>query len=270
MNSIHPLAPRFDAVIVHGGGGLIRTDLNIPVWKLLAETDVILSQAAVRQPDTKMFRTWEVAGDSHVDAQFVSYSRRLSQRDGSPIAPGFTPGLGGRGAALSQPSAPAATPATPAPAAPLGQIPRGNCDRPSYSRIPFHYVMSAALDHLVDWVKTGTPPPSAPPIEVSSAGPPAVIGRDAHGNARGGIRLSQHDVPTGVNTGQNSGPGFCRLNGSFEPFDRATLESLYPTHDAYVAAVRQMTDQNVKAGYILKNAAEATIAEAQHADVSRR
>ena len=72
VNSIHPLAPRFDAVIVHGGGGLIRTDLTIPVWKLLAETDVILSQAAVRQPDTKMFRTWEVAGDSHVDAQFVS------------------------------------------------------------------------------------------------------------------------------------------------------------------------------------------------------
>ena len=28
INSVHPLAPVFDAVVVHGGGGKIRTDLN--------------------------------------------------------------------------------------------------------------------------------------------------------------------------------------------------------------------------------------------------
>jgi hypothetical protein len=67
VNSVHPLAHVFDAVIVHGGGGLIRIDLDIKMWKLLSETDVILSQAAVRQPDTNNVRTWEVAGDSHVD-----------------------------------------------------------------------------------------------------------------------------------------------------------------------------------------------------------
>jgi hypothetical protein len=32
VNSIHPLAPVFDAVIVHGGGGRIRTELSVPVW----------------------------------------------------------------------------------------------------------------------------------------------------------------------------------------------------------------------------------------------
>jgi Alpha/beta hydrolase domain len=270
VNSVHPLAPRFDAVILHGGGAGVRTDLTIPVWKLLAETDVILSQAAIRQPDTKMFRTWEVAGDSHVDVQFVSYSRQLSQRDGNPVAPGFTPGLGGRGGSPAQPaSAAPAVSAPPAATARPGEIPRGNCERPSYSRIPFHYVMAAAVDHLVTWVKTGTPPPSAPPIEVTSPGPPATIVRDERGNARGGIRLSQHEVATGVNTGQNSGPGFCRLNGSYEPFDAATLTSLYPTHDAYVAAVRAATDRNLKAGYILKTAAEATMTEAQRAHVGR-
>ena len=88
----------FDAVILHGGGSRVRTDLDIPVWKLLAETDV-QNQAANRQPDTNRFRTWEVAGDSHVDIKFTSYSRQLAARDGSPSAPAAAPagGRGGRG-----------------------------------------------------------------------------------------------------------------------------------------------------------------------------
>ena len=54
---VHPLAPVFDAVVPHGGGGRIRDDLtNVKVFKLLAETDVIDDQASVRQPDTANFR----------------------------------------------------------------------------------------------------------------------------------------------------------------------------------------------------------------------
>jgi hypothetical protein len=94
VNSVHPLAKVFDAVILHGGGSRVRTDLDIPVWKLLAETDV-QNQAANRQPDTNKFRTWEVAGDSHVDIKFTSYSRQLATRDGSPSAPAAGGG-GGR------------------------------------------------------------------------------------------------------------------------------------------------------------------------------
>src|SRR5262249_15534973 len=110
VNSVHPLARVFDAVIVHGGGAAIRTDLNLKVWKLLAETDVILNQAAVRQPDTNSFRTWEVAGDSHVDVQFTGYSRQISQRDGNPVAPGFVPGArGGTPASTGAASAPSST-----------------------------------------------------------------------------------------------------------------------------------------------------------------
>ena len=211
VNSVHPLAPLFDAVVVHGGGGRIRTDLgSLKVWKLLAETDVIGNQASVRQPDTASFRSWEVAGTSHVDQQFVASSRRLSQRDETPRAPSA-----------------------------LGTA--NPCDRPSYSQVPFYYVMNAAFDHLQRWVKDGTLPPTASPIETSSVGPPAVITRDDRGNALGGIRVSAHAVPTGVNTGQNSGPGFCRLNGSHVDFDAATLTGLYPTKSAYVSGVKAVT-----------------------------
>jgi hypothetical protein len=259
VNSVHPLAPIFDAVVVHGGGGRIRSDLGtLKVWKLLSETDVLGSQASVRQPDTANFRSWEVAGDSHVDQQFVASSRKLMQRDGSPVAPGTTPGAGRATTSAAGTTAPAE----------IGNA--SPCDRPPYSHVPFHYVMNAAFDLLQRWVKDGTLPPTAPPIETSSAGPPAVITRDDRGNALGGIRLAEHAVPTGVNTGQNAGPGFCRLYGSHTDFDAATLASLYPTHNAYVSAVKAVTEKNLKSGYILQVDADATIAAAEKSDVGKR
>jgi len=254
VNSVHPLVPVFDAVVIHGGGGKIRTDLNIKVFKLLSETDVINNQAANRQPDTDNFRSWEVAGDSHVDTQFTASSGALGRRDGNPVAPGFTPG--GRGGSAN------ASTAGRGPAV---------CERPSYSHVPFYQVMDAAFDHLQKWIKDGIAPPSAPPIEVTSVGPPAVIVRDKAGNSlAGGIRLAEIAVPTGVNTGQNSGPGFCRLYGSHEDFDPATLNSLYASHSAYVAAVKDVTERNLEAGYILRREADATIAAAEKSTVGRR
>jgi hypothetical protein len=256
LNSVHPLDPVFDAVILHGGGSRIRTDLTIKVWKLNSETDVIIGQGAVRQPDTDNFRTWEVAGDSHVDTQFIASRSKLAARDGNPIAPGFTPGLRGGSDA-----------AAPAPQLAAGASP---CDQPPYSDVPFYQVMAAALDHLVMWVKAGKAPPTAPSIDITSAGPPAAIARDADGNsAGGGIRLARLAVPIAVNTGQNSGPGFCRLYGSHVDFDQTKLASQYPTHAQYVAAVRAATEKNLKAGYILRPDADATIAAAEKSAIGK-
>ena len=257
VNSVHPLDPVFDAVILHGGGGRIRTDLKIKIWKLNSETDVIIGQAAVRQPDTDNFRTWEVAGDSHVDTQFIASRGKLVARYGNPIASGFSPGL--RGASAAPASA-------PSPQLAGGASP---CDQPPYSDVPFYHVMAAALDHLVAWVRDGKAPPTAPPIDLSSTSPVA-IARDADGNSSGGgIRLAGIAVPMAVNTGQNSGPGFCRLYGSHVAFDHAKLVSRYPTHAAYVNAVRAVTDQNLKAGFILKPEADATIAAAEASAIGK-
>ena len=83
-----------------------------------------------------------------------------------------------------------------------------------------------AMDHLVRWVSHDIAPPTAPDIELLTITPDsAVMARDNFGNALGGIRLSQHAVPTATNTGLNSGPGFCRLFGWFQPFDAATLDA---------------------------------------------
>jgi hypothetical protein len=57
------------------------------------------------------------------------------------------------------------------------------------------------------------------------------------------------------------------LYGSHEPFDAATLTSLYPTRAAYVDAVRRAAEQNLKAGYVLKTDADATIAAAERSSI---
>ena len=48
---------------------LIRTDLTVPVMTFTTETDLItLGYLPARQPDTKRFRNWEVAGTAHADS----------------------------------------------------------------------------------------------------------------------------------------------------------------------------------------------------------
>jgi hypothetical protein len=244
LNNVHPIDPVFDGVIVHGGGGLIRDDLDVKVWKLSAETDMG-RQAAIRQPDTDRFRSWEVAGSSHVDIIFTRESAKA------------------RGVMNGQTEAEVL-----ARILPPGQL-NGRCDRAPYSRIPFRYVMNAAYDHMVRWIEGTGEPPTAPPIDTESVGPPATFTRDAKGNATGGIRLAAHAVPTAVNAGQNSGQGFCRLNGAHEPFDAATLDALYPSHTSYVEAVREVAEANVAAGYILAVDAAETIELAEESAIGR-
>ena len=250
VNSVHPLgAPMFDAVVLHCAGGAvqIRSDLSVKVWKLWGENEVLRS-AATRQPDSANLRNWEVAGASHVDAQLVASAPTVDTRDGRPV--------------------------TPSPNPPVEE----KCERPTLSHVPFYQVMNAVFDHLVRWVKDGVPPPSAPLIETSSINPraqirPGVLGntspiaRDKLGNALGGIRLAEIAVATAVNTGENSGNGFCTLEGAHEDFDAATIATLYPSHAAYVAAVNDVTKKNLKAGYILKADADATIAAAKRTAV---
>ena len=64
-----------------------------------------------------------------------------------------------------------------------------------------HLVMKAAVHALQAWVDTGTPPPRAPRIKVTSGHDPQVV-RDADGIAVGGVRTPPVDVPVDVLLGQ--------------------------------------------------------------------
>ncbi len=232
-NSVHPLAGMFDGFVLVGGGGQLRTDLDVKAFKVYTETEVRSQAAKMRQPDSDHLRSWEVAGASHYPFEVSEAITPLRIRDGVVLA-GYT------------------------------------CDRPPLSRIPYTVVINAVLDHLFRWVQQNVPPPSAPRIEVVTLGPPAVIARDSFGNGLGGIRLSQHDVPTATNTGENSGPGFCSVFGSYQLFDEATLRALYRDHGAYVSQVSQAAIGNWKDGYVVLEDAIAALSAAVSSGIGQQ
>jgi hypothetical protein len=224
-NSIQPLANVYDGVLLLSAlGNPIRTDSTVPVFKVLTEFDVGALEAAVRQPDTSMFRTWEVVGTSHVDYHLRQSREALELRD-----------LGTSSEAAL------------------------HCGVPTIgTRVPTQYVLAAADDAMVRWITTGTPPPTAPRIEIASFSP-TVIARDSLGLALGGIRLSQLAVPTAYNVGFNTGPGACNRWGYYIPFDIPMLDQLYPSHNEYVKQVRDVTHDNLQSGFILSVDADATV-----------
>jgi hypothetical protein len=200
-----------------------------------------------RQPDTNKFRLWEVPGASHSSRRTSMNAGPLTKRDNVERA-------------------------------------AANCTYPTYPRVPMNYVMASVYDHLVDWVETGKAPPtvarvdvtepdpaSTPPNPAPNARPPgAVIKRDARGNAAsGGIRLAEFDPAIALNTGANGGSGFCGLYGRYEPFDDATLASLYPTHKAYTDAVNKRVAENLKAGYITGVDAQQSRTRAEQSIIGR-
>jgi hypothetical protein len=247
-NAVHPLADVFDAFVIISPtmGRLLRTDLDVKVWKFLTETDVAgniqaKSEAFIRQPDTDHMRTWEVAGAAHLGYQPAEALEPLQVRDSVPVT-----------------------------------MDRGAfCDLPAFSRIPLVYVGNALYDHIADWVRYDVPPPHAPLIEVDALGSQiSTLKRDAFDNALGGIRLSQHAVATATNTGINLNSAvpldFCRVFGTYVPFTEAVLADLYRNHGSYVSKVARTTEQNLMAGFIVVEDAETTVTDAATSGIGKK
>lgn len=106
--------------------------------------------------------------------------------------------------------------------------------------------VDAAIRHVHDWIIDGTPPPRQPPIEIS--GDRVTIERDEHGNARGGVRLPELEVPIASYCGMAE---ISILGGLTEPFSPQKLRRLYPTREVYVDAVRSAANAAAAAGVIL-------------------
>jgi Alpha/beta hydrolase domain len=240
-NSVHPIAPVYDAIAIIDGGVQLRTDLPTKIFKTASEYDVLSNQAARRQPDSDRFVYWEIAGASHSDRHAYLVNNPIRLRDA---------GVSGL---LAGPTAP--------------------CVAPARSNVPYEYVLDAMFDHIVRWARQGFQPPTAPKIEITdSTTRPAIATRDAYQIIQGGIRLAAVAVPTERNTGWNTGltsdrDSACAQGGTWIPFDETTLRSLYPSHASYMRAVRQVTAQNVRDGYLVRADADATVRAAERADI---
>lgn len=242
IDAVHPLVHVYDGFLVHSRGGsgaalaqsplpavsvpaptLIRDDLDVPVFVVQAETDVIGTGANIRQPDTAKFRQWELAGTSHADIYMANV--------------GLTDIGDGQGAIrmfnyMRDPGPPP-----------------GTCSSP-FNTGPHHWQLQAALHHLEAWVRDGTLPPSGPLLDIASTSP-TVLARDAQGNALGGVRSPQVDTPVATITGVSAGSGFCRLYGSTTPLTTTQLAALYSSKADFVAKWTTSLDAAVAGGFIL-------------------
>ncbi len=245
INAVQPLTGAYDGFLVHSRGAgcapvsgvqevdprsrppvRLRTDLDVPVLQFETETDlVLLGYLAARQPDTDRLVTWEVAGTAHADATILEYGRLANADVDFDIAELY----------------------------------------PALNRGPQAQVLRAAFAALVDWVASGSPPPSAPPIETD--GPR--LERDDDGIVLGGIRTPAVDVPIATLSGESADEDnlLAQIFGVTVSFSAEDLAARYPTHEGYVAAVTASADEAVAARFLLPADRDAFVAAAEAADV---
>ena len=253
VNAVDPLVKVYDGFLVHsrfGGAPTLdgvsifaasaigasdpvpfRPDLRVPVMTVITETDLVGAARSgyylARQPDNKRMRTWEIPGTAHAD----NYTIKVSFIDS-----GFAP--------LDQ---------LVAAYAPTNTLMGQELAHFINFAPQHHYVLQAAIAGLHGWVRTGTPPPSAPRIEIGEGDPPPLI-LDTNGLAKGGVRTPWVDVPIARTTGVGSGESvLSHLFGSGEPFDAATLSRLYPGGASeYLERFTESLDAAIRAGYLLR------------------
>ena len=109
--------------------------VDAPYIRVQSESEITmfrLPASAARQPDSDVFRQWEVAGSTHADEEILGLTRAVIARD--------------RGA---------------------GAV--AGCTLPP-NPLPISPVYRSALKHLVDWVRLGRPPPPSRWIETDAGG----------------------------------------------------------------------------------------------------
>jgi hypothetical protein len=266
VNAVAPMDKLFDGYLIHsrmhGSAGLspqttgasidfssrspvqVRNDLGIPVMMVQTETDLFgLGSYPDLQPDATYFRLWEIAGAAHADHYVSSLVGLFDSSDST------------KSAAVKESRY----------AVPL----LAKCDQPVNSG-PQHFVVSAAMAALGNWVRNGVAPPHADRIGVDAR--TSTIMRDNFGNARGGIRTPYVDVPIATlsGEGQSGGPNgglFCGLFGTTQLFDSDRLTGLYRDHSVFVSRFSASVDSAVRSGFLLQPDGEVIKTWAQQSRV---
>jgi hypothetical protein len=288
VNAIQPLSHAFNAFLVVGraalaapiGSGLvsflpfpalIRTDNTTPMIQIETEGDIEeLGFAFARQPDNNYLRTWELAGAAHIDEHEGLYEANTILRE---------------------------NPTLTAPQCEFGVVANG-ATQPDNMGV--YELEDAALAALQKWVTTGAQPSHG--SEIATTPIFNFVERDQYGNALGGIRLPDIQVPTETYSAINfSKPsqeslsptqllstleaifttletgaitnttlrdeGLCLLEGFYTPFSTATLQRLYPTHADYVAKYEAAAAADLAEGFLTQADYNAAVAAAEASSV---
>lgn len=133
------------------------------------------------------------------------------------------------------------------------------------STYPAGLAMNAIWQQLDDWLVAGIPLAKLPRLDVAADG---AVHVDAFGNAVGGWRLPQLDVPLAVYAATSRAradapgtQGLCALSGSMRRFEPARLKALYGTRAAYLKRFNAAVDAAAAERRI--TSADAVAAKAQ-------
>jgi len=206
-------------------------DVGVPVIRVMSQSDYLIGIAS-RRPDNDtppdQFRHYEMAGAGHATPDELFYS------------------------------------AAPQDIVRAGRsVPPMECNEGPRSRFPSSIHFNAAFQNIDLWRREVLAPPHADPILVENGAP--VL--DEFGNVIGGLRSPHLDVPTSTWFGSATGASFCFIAGYEVPLDQTTIEQLYPSHGAYVRAVRRSVRELVAARFLTRPDGQRLIREAAHADV---
>jgi alpha/beta hydrolase family protein len=116
------------------------------------------------------------------------------------------------------------------------------------------YTGRALARWIAHYFETGSMGPSMPRLLRNGS---EVI-RDSNGLAEGGVRQPFVEAPVAYNAGTG-----CALFGTYRGWTPAMIQSLYPTHEAYVAAIKQAASYDVKKGWLLAPDAKGAVAKAE-------
>lgn len=209
-----PLFPDCTPSLV-GADRLVRTDLPVPVYQLITETDIeVLFGTFGRQDDTETFRYYEVAGGAHLITHKNIELIPAGVVDPDPIL--------------------------------LEELCQNPINSTADGPVFVSYVINALWERMHEQVTDGSEPPAGILMELADFNQ---VLRDDLGNGVGGVRLPSLEVPTAIYTSGNQAdpnlPPFlqqignlaCFLAGSVAPLDVATLNMLYPNRGAYRSQV---------------------------------
>lgn len=247
--------PVYDGYIQHRHPGLTRLrqcgapaaaahprqiirNLDVPVMRIVAQTDVLITYARRRDDSDApgdRYRLYEIAGAPHADGSFYPYIPIVADEKKA----------GG--------------------AADLASWPFPEQCQPEIAllRVPIMtYALDAAFANLTRWVRDGVPPPRAERIAVQDGGTPkARVVLDDVGNAVGGVRSPYVDVPAATYYTSTKGPGLCGNLAHSEPFKWARLETLYGSSRNYAAKVAASVDRLVKDRWLTESDGRKITAE---------
>jgi hypothetical protein len=188
-------------------------------------------------------RVWEIAGASHVDAWIGAYGKAEHNWDDTGTPQGYSQaaagdwGLeGGQGGVCSLFTAQ---------------------DPVRADELPQQYAHDTAFAALEKWIASGRAPTATPPLKFDPKGTASPDGAgggvdaDQYGNALGGLRLPQIQVPVAQYQGTCTSQDGQGLIGTTRPFTGAQLVKLYPTFAAYRTKLCRASLADIEQGVLL-------------------